>query len=224
MNMSRAAFRLMPLPAVMCGLLALSGCQLVGGAIENYKRDSTHMIEAEYTGLAGRSFAVVVVADRGMEMENPGLTDYLTRTITDRLANTANVPKAGAFAPSDQVLKYVYNNPSWPIKPRTALAADLGGVQRIVHVELSEFRLNEPGNSYEWDGVATARLSIIEVDGARPDDFAFERMISVKFPGKKGMGPNDMTRSTVSTALAYRLVDRTTWLLYNHEEPYYPEY
>ena len=65
---------------------------------------------------------------------------------------------------------------------------------------------------------------MIETDGFDPDEFAYEQDITMRFPDGSGFGPGDMDRSLVSSVLVSRFVDRATWLFYEHEEPYYPEY
>jgi len=210
--------------AVLIMLPLLAGCQLVGGMVENYRKDSTHKVEAEYIGLAGKSFAVVVQADRAIQGEHPGLVEFLSSRIADRLADPANSPAAAGFVSPADVASYQARNPSWAGKAPSELAKDLGGVSRLVMIEMIEYRLNEPGNPYEWDGVAAAIVSVVEVDSPAPDEPSFSRTMTVKFPGKKGFGPDQMSRQTVTSALAGRLVDRVSWLFYAHEEPYYPEY
>jgi hypothetical protein len=216
----------LPMLAVIA-LWTVPGCQIaaiIGGGIENYKQDSTHEIKAEYTGLEGKSFAVVVAADRMIQSEQPDLVRYLTVKMTERLANNTNVPRAGGFVPAEDVLRYLYANPGWNSKPMSDLAKALGGVERLVYVEVFEYQLHEPGNQYEWDGTASGTVGVVETDSALPDDFAFQRQVAVKFPDKKGMGPGDMTASAVTTVLSSRFIDRVTWLMYNHQEKYYPDY
>lgn len=210
--------------AALLPLGILAGCQAVGFMAESYKRDSTHEVKAEYTGLEGKTFAVVVTADRMIEADHPGIVDRMCAKMTERLSNAANLPRAGGFVPAPQVLRYLYDNPSWPARPLSELGKGLGGVDRLVYVELTEYRLHEPGNPYEWMGVASASVSVLELDGSTPDDFAFEKFLTVKFPDKKGVDPNQISADGMTSALSLRLVDRTTWLFYNHQEPYYPTY
>ncbi len=170
----------------------LPGCQIgaiVGGMVESYKQESTHEVKAEYTGLGGKDFAVVVSADRMIQAEQPDLVQYLTGKLTERLSANTNVPRPSGFVPAADVLRYIYAHPGWASRPMSDLAKDLGGVKRLVYVEMDEYRLHQPGNQYEWDGVASGTISVIEVDSALPDDFAFQRQINVKFPDKSGMGP-----------------------------------
>lgn len=211
----------------LCAVACAGGCNIVGifgGMAEAYKQQSTHEVKAEYAGLEGKSFAVVVAADRGIQAEQPDLVRYLTTKMTDRLADNKNVPRAGGFVPAEDVLTYTYQHPGWASKPMSELAKELGGVQRLVYIEIFEYRLREPGNQYEWDGAGGATVAVIETDSTVPEDYAFQKQITVTYPDKKGYGPADMTESAINTVLATRLIDRVTWLLYDHQEKYYPDY
>ncbi len=212
---------------LLCLLLTIAtlpGCALAGAMAESYQRTSTKPVLAEYTGLEGKSFAVVVSADRGIQAEHQQLVEYLASRLTERLSGPANVPTAGGFVPTQQVTQYQYRTPTWAAKPMDEVGKDLGGVQRIVLLELTEYRLNEPGNQYEWLGSATFSTTVFEVDGASPDEVAFTKIQTVDFPDQKGVAADTVDRRVITTALANRVVDRSSWLFYKHEEPYYPDY
>jgi hypothetical protein len=205
-------------------VLSTSGCQIPGFFIESYRRESTHEIKGEYRGLEGKDFAVVVTADRVIQAENPDLVGYLTYKVSEKLASSENVPRAGGFVPPEDVLRYTYAHPGWTSKPMSDLAKGLGGVKRIVYIEMFEYQLHEAGNQYEWEGVAAGNVSVVEIDSSTPNDFAFQRQVTVKYPDKKGYGPSEIAQSAVQTVLASRFVDRASWLMFDHQEPYYPEY
>lgn len=216
--------RLWALGVCTAGLFCIPGCELgllIGGMAQSYKETASHKVEAEYDGLSERSFAVVVAADRSIEADFPGLVAELTRRIDERLAGFAN---ASGHVPYVEVLGYLYNNPGWAAKSRTELAEALGNPQRIVYLDFTEFRLNDPGNAYLWEGVAAGSIGVFEIDGSIPDDYAFERGVRVKFPDKMGLGPNEYSREQVISVLLKRFVDRTTWLFYQHEEKITPDY
>lgn len=202
------------------------GCAIVGmgGAmIDSYRRQSTRTIEAEYLGLQGQRWAVVVSANRIIQSDYPQVVPYLSSKITERLLEQQDQLAATGYIPAETVLAFQYENPRWVAMPRGELARQLG-VDRLIMVELLEYRLHDPGNQYLWAGVATGTLGIIEADSPVPDEFAFERAIQVSFPDKSSFGPGDIPAQAVATALAGRFVDRTSWLFYRHEEPYYPKY
>jgi hypothetical protein len=195
----------------------LAGCAIAGVAAVAGKAISetgTRKVQAEYTGLAGKSFAVVVAADRTIQADTPGLVEFLTIKITQRLHDHA---AAAAFVPPADVLEYLFRNPAWTAKPLDELARDLG-VERLVYIDMYEYRLHEPGNAYEWDGVAAGRVAVVETESPL-GTYAFDRLVRVRFPGKAGFDRESLSRQVVNTGLAQRFIDRASWLFYTHEEP-----
>jgi hypothetical protein len=217
-----------PAAALLAALPLLGGCNVLGfaGAMaESYKRQSTHTVQPEYTGLTGKRYAVVVIADRYIQGEFPDIVAYVTAKTTAQLtdAKAQQHIAAQGVIPPDRLLTYLYEHPGWKARSRGELAKDLG-VDRLIVVELLEYKLNDPGNQYIWEGEATGTLGVCESDGPQPDEFAFEKPIKVAFPDKEGLGPNEIPRNAVATELARRFVDRCAWVFYPHEEPYYPKY
>ena len=213
--------------AILLAVMAnMAGCNIIapiGGLVENYKRQSTHAVPEEYRGLAGKRYAVLVIVDRIIQGDNPDIVPYLTTKITERLIQEQQLVGAAGVIPADRLLNYLYDHPRWLSMPRDQLAKELG-VERLIVVEVIEYRLTEPGNQYLWDGVAAGTVGVIEVDTSISDEFAFEKSVRVTFPDKQGYGPSDFSRPELTTALALRFLDRVTWPFYNHQEPYYPKY
>ncbi len=188
--------------------------------VESYKRSSTHEVKAEYLGLAGKTFAVVVSVDRVVLSERPELAGGLIVAISERLKENTT---AAGYVPPMRVIEFMSTNPRWAIMTPAELLKEFG-VDRLVYVEVLDFRLNEPGNRYLWDGLASATMGVLESESGLPDEYAFRRQVSVAFPDEKGVTPTDMTQSVVATRLQTRLVDRIVWVFYDHQEPYYPTY
>jgi len=207
----------------LVGLLVSTsgGCALVGGMAAVYQETSTKTVPAEFVGLEGKSFAVIVAADRSLQGEHPGLLEAVTVRMTERLAASTNLPRAGGFVPPADVLSFQYNNAGWEARPRAELMESLGKVDRLIFVDILDYRLHEPGNMYQWDGVAAGTISVI---GRGTETALFQRNVTVRFPGKAGIGPDDLNRTQVTSGLLSRFIDRSTWLFYSHEEPYKPEY
>lgn len=220
----RSCMRSAALAILVVSLCALTGCQLAGGMAEAYRRNSTHSVDAEYVGLADKSFALIASADRAIQSEHPQLVEETMRRAARALSNPANIPKPSGFVDAEEVIRYTYRTPSWAARDASKIAEDLGGVQRVIIVEILEYRLNEPGNTYEWAGIASGTVSVYEIDGNDPNSPAFTTTFNVDFPDNKGFGPDEIARSAVTTMLLTRMVDRTTWPFFKHEEPYYPEY
>jgi hypothetical protein len=207
-------------------MLPIQGCTALGfgGAmIESYRRNSTKAVEGEYKGLTGKNWAVVVSADRAIQGEYPDIVVFLTSKLTERLVSQQDQIGAAGFIPADAVLKYQYNSPRWVAMPRGELAKALK-VDRLIILELREYRLNEPGNQYLWAGLATGIVEVYESDSPAPDEPAFQKTIRVSFPDKDALGPGDIPRSAVATELGRRFMERSSWFFYKHQEPYYPKY
>jgi hypothetical protein len=203
--------------------LAMPGCWVplaVGGMVESYKESSTREVVAEYTGLDGKSFAVVVAADRYIQAQYPDLVPQLVARVSERLRAETG---ALGYVPPGIMINYMNQSPRWVALTYSELAEELG-VDRLVFVDVVEFRLNEPGNQFVWEGVAAATVGVAEMESFAPDEFSFRRELRVGFPDGKGFTSNDFDGEAVKLRLLNRITDRITWLFYNHEEPYYPDY
>jgi len=206
-------------------LAMLGGCWLpvaIGGMVESYRETSTHEVKAEYTGLQGKSFAVLVYTDRVLQGAFPQLPARIAHAVTNELARPERTGATG-FVPVLSILEFQLSRPDWTAWSYEQLGEEFG-VDRLIIVELYEYRLHEPGNRYIWDGLAAANVGIVELDSAYPNEFAFSKEVQVGFPDQTGLGPADFSAQQVSTTLDKRLVDRVSWIMYDHQEPYYPDY
>jgi len=204
---------------------SLSGCWLpvaIGGMAESYKRSSTKTIPAEYEGLDGKSFAVLVYTDRVLQGNHPQLPTRLSNAITTELAQPGRTGATGVV-PVVAIVEFQLTRPDWTTWTYEQLAEEFG-VDRLIVVELYEYRINEPGNAYLWDGLAAGRVGVVESDGALPGELAYSKDIQVHYPDSRGLGPTDMSARQVRGILERRFIDRVTWLFYEHKEPYYPDY
>lgn len=202
----------------LIALLSLSGCGTIGGIVgfvaANEQREGSHQVDAEYRGLREKSFAVLVAAPAVLQANRPALTAKVTMIVSDVLADQSG---ANGFVPGSRVITYQYNRPNWVAKPMGEVAKELG-VQRIVFIDINEYRLRDPGNQYIWEGVATALVGVYECDTTLPDDMAYQKRIEVKFPDGSGFTPTDIPEAAVNTELTRRLCDRAAWLFFTHEE------
>jgi len=212
--------------AILAGLavgtgIGLGGCivgSVIGGMAESYQRTGTTKFQADYPDLAGHSYAVVVHADRAIQGNEPGLVGRLTSRINDRIARNLMGTPGTAFIPSDRLLSVLYNNPQWPALPPSELGKLLG-VERLVWIDVAEYRLNEPGNQYIWEGVAAGRVSVYDVTAPLADDPVFDRTVQVTFPDSSGLMRTEIAEAAVTSELSKRFINRAGWLFYEHEEP-----
>lgn len=195
-------------------LTVMGGCQLFGFFADAYQREVPMSVAAEYKGLQDKTFGVVVAADRMIQADYPGVVSGLTVRISETLAEHAG---ASGYAQPDLLLAKLYERPGWQAMTLGELAEYLG-VDRLIYVDLYEFRLNDPGNRYIWQGVAAGRVSVIEVDSALPDEPVFEKSVRVTYPDADGYGEGEMSGSQVGTVLLMRFAERTAWTFYDHKE------
>lgn len=217
MRMPRQARTIAALTLAACAA-PMSGCQIIAFPFfiaKEIDRQGTHIEPAQYAGLQGKSVAVLVSADRSIQADFPGVVPELAVSIAERLREHVDI---SGYVPGRAMLTYQYENPSWSAKAYGELADDLG-VERLVVVDLREFRVNDPGNRYLYDGVADATIGVIEADGPYPDDIAHELFVNVTFPDAGGFGPEDFSRQQVTSVLIQRFLDRTTWPFYDAEVP-----
>lgn len=201
----------------------LTGCAFIGGAMESYYETSSHSVAAEYENMKGKNFAVIVTGDRVLQGSYPTLFPRISTRITERLIDPEHNVGASGVVPTVVLMEFQLTNPSWAAWGYQRLAEELG-VERLVIVEIFEYRLNEIGNQYLWDGLAAARVGVVEADGVLPNEFVFTKNIQVAYPSEKGVSQSDMTDAQVRAGLEQRFVDRVSWLFYEHDEPYRPDY
>ncbi|MBC7772392.1 MAG: hypothetical protein H7210_07855 [Pyrinomonadaceae bacterium] len=212
-------------PAPGAGLLlafglALGVCGALGGCVlapllRSSELEGSHQVEAKYSGLTGKSFAVIVSVDRMTQADFPELVAQLTTTISERLAKNCD---ASGWVPPETVLSMQAGNPRWSVMRLDELCKELQ-VQRLVFVDVTEFRLVEPGNSYLWKAVAAGKVGVVEADGAITDNFTFQEQVRAIFPlDERALGPAQLPANIVQLKLAKKFIDRAAWLFYTHEE------
>jgi len=206
-----------------CALAAVfaGGCDLAAVVASGIEENRRTKATAAYEGIEGRSFAVIVSVDPAAEAEIPGIGYQIQTRVTSMLAEHAG---ASGYVPAADVRRFQLENPGWPAMRRTELADRLGGVERLVLIEVYDFRLREPGNRYLWEGVASGTVGVVEADGSLPEETIFQNPVRVGFPDEMGYGQDDFGATVVSSALIKRFSDRAGWLFYDHIEPAGIEY
>lgn len=192
-----------------------AGCQAFGALAAGLERTGSKTVEPKYPGLAGKSYAVVVGADPSIQADFPQLVGQLTATITERLKEKVG---ASGYIPAESMLGFQSQHPRWSAMSQADLAKELG-VDRLIFVDVHEFRLTDPGNQYLWAGLASGSVGVWEADNPLADSAAFMESISVKYPTKEeGKGPREIPAANVQVVLAKRFIDRASWLFYTHDE------
>jgi len=193
----------------------LGGCQAVGFIADTAYRAGDHDVEAKYTGLEDKTFAVVVASDRAVQADYPEAVTIITTEVTRRLAQFAG---ASGMVTAEDVLKYQAQHPGWVTLSPVDLAKVLS-VDRLVYIDLQEYTLTDPGNPYLWSGRVSASIGVAESTSELGMETVFREFVKVKFPDNENTSPQQVPASTIQLALLKRFIDRTSWLFFDHEEP-----
>lgn len=188
----------------------------VSGQLERAKKIE---VLAEYEGLRHRSVAVVVQSDLSLLYEHPTVAPNVAANLAARIS--AEVEGARVLDPR-AVLQWQWQTPNWTSLPYGQIAEELG-VERVVVVDIHEYRLHPPGNSWLWDGVAGATVGIIERGGFEVDEFAQTYSVFEKFPDMEGVARDSANARQVETGLLTKFIQRVAWLFYDHLEDKYPQ-
>lgn len=210
--------RTLALAGLFLALLSTGGCAvgaLIGGMAASAERSGSKTVKTKYTGLMGKSFAVIVAADRSIQADHPEVVEVVTNEVTRRLVENSG---ATGVVPAPEVLRYQFQNPGWVARTPKELADEFG-VQRLVFIDLQEYSLTDPGNAYVWAGVAGGLVQVLEADSPVATEFAYKEAIRVRYPDESGMTPSNVPGETVRLELTRRLVRRASWLFYEHDEP-----
>lgn len=207
---------------ILATSMSLGGCaaaNLFGGLSQNYEYQKLIQVLPEYEGLENRTVAVVVAVDMQLLYEDPSLAAKIADGVSRRIAKDV----AGArLVPAGTVMAWQYRTPQWEAMPYGDIANQLN-VDRVVYLDLYEYRLNPPGSSYEWEGVAAANIGIVERGGIAADVFADEFHVLANFPREKYITRESTDRQTIEFGLLSEFIRRCAWLFHEHEEPKYPD-
>ncbi len=206
---------LLGLSAMQSGCIVANAVGALGAAEEVQKLVE---VNPRYTGLENHTVAVLVQADYATLYEYPGLATHVASGVTLRIARW--VPGVRVLDPN-VVLSWQYEKPQWNTLPYGEIAAQLN-VDRVVMIEILEYRLHPPGNRYLWDGNVVARVGIIERDGIDPDAFADTLEVLSSFPNLEGVTAEQATKTQIETGLLVDFVKRCAWLFHFHYEPKHP--
>jgi len=200
----------------------LSGCEaalLLGGMRQNYEYSKQIEVEPVYYGLENKTVAVIVQADQGTLYEHPGLELTLATGISARIQK--HVAGVRVVDPS-AINSWKFKTREWYSMPYGEIAEKLN-VDRLVFVDVYEYRLNPIGNRYLWDGVCAANVGIIERDGFDPDTFVDSFSVENRYPPISGVGRESAPRSKIEEGVMGPFVMKTAGLFHTHLVPKHPD-
>lgn len=211
---------LKPLAALTSLFLALAligtlGCEVIGAPFAAFDEDQgPQPVAAQYTGLIGQKVAVLVQTSETTQFRFPeskrAVTNAMTRSIAQNVEGVTVVP-------ADTALAYQKQNPYWPAVPPSRLLDGLG-VDRLIVVDVEEYRTQEPGNQYLWRGVIDALVAVYEAEAPDPDDKSFEQRVRAEWPEGTTVGLTEGDDATIQTAALAKFTTRGAGLFFDYEE------
>ena len=193
----------------------LPGCALVGAttyAIAGPTKTVT--VPAEYTGLEGKSVAVMIAGDEYLLYRYPKAQILLATNIAARIVE--NIDGVRMVNPQP-ITKFQKENPEWMTLPYGELIQRVQ-VDRIVLVDLGDYRLHDPGNRELWRAVIEGNIGVVEADSRDPDNYAYYKGVRATFPEDGGVGVLESDQETVELAVTTLFAQKVAKLFYTHDE------
>ena len=195
---------------------ALAGCQAIPWIAQGVAGDTPPPIHvtAEYRGMDNQRVAVLVDAAPETLYHYPLCQVEVASALSERIK--AHVPGV-SVADAKQVAEFQRRNAYWNTATYSELAEHLD-VNRLVLVDLQEYRSHEPGDRTVWQGVISADVRVAETDGPNPDDAAYGTVVEAHYPPSESVGMLDADDKTIRLAtldlFAWSVVNR----FHDHEE------
>lgn len=196
-------------------LMLMTAVYGLGIGCESLPGEKKKMIDvpAEYLGLADQRVAVMVAADGYMLSAYPDAPLHLCQALTSRIAG--HVPGVTTTVP-DQVIRFQKNNPYW-LNLRYGELAKKMDVDKIVLIDLVEYRTHEPGNAYIWQGLVTANIGVIDAHAQDPDNFVYYNTVQVRFPEESSIGVVDADDESIQLGMVFLFIKTAGGLFYDHQ-------
>lgn len=196
------------------GLIA--GCQAAGYVAHAVAGGDPPPVNvtAEYTGLDNRMVAVIVAADPSLMYQHASAQHEIGTAVSYAIADC--VPGVKVVDPADMTA-FRNANPYWTTAPYGELIEKLG-VERLVVVDLHEFRLNEPGNSVMFRGVINGTVEVVEAESADPDTPVYSQLVTAAFPPNRPHGVPEANPATIRKGAVDLFAMATAWKFCDHKE------
>ena len=144
-------------------------------------RDALRIQRVVLEGAELLRVAVVVSTYDHTQFNHPEARGLITNEIVRRIV--ANVPGARVSDPKE-VLAWQEQNAYWAARPPSMLVRQLD-VDRLVLVEIGEYRTHEPGDRHVLRGVISATVNIASADAADADNFDASFTKNVMYPTER---------------------------------------
>lgn len=196
---------------LLVGMLAIfGGCQ----GTRSLNQEVTD-VKAQYLGLANRSVAVVVSMSDFAQFKYPKAKQMIAEEMARRIQE--NVPGVALMSPR-AIIAWQEENAYWATRPPSMLIKQLK-VDRLVLVEIGEYRTHEPGDKHVLRGVVSASVNIVEAEAEDPDNFggSFTKNVMYPEPGESKIGRVGDDEALIEARTQIRFCETAAGLFYDHQ-------
>jgi hypothetical protein len=209
--------------ALPASLLALAGCDQLGGIGGVIAHSIPKHVDAAYKGMANQTVIVMVWMDRGMRADHPDLQLDIAAGLQGKLIDVAKTQKPDLLKGTEfpvmaqTVVRYQEDHPEIEFEPITTTASKFNGT-RLIYVEIRDFATHA-GAPELFRGSMKGDLKVVEMkDGVAKIAF-HEEGIEVLYPKDT---PNDgLPIGTEADTTQHTVDDFTTEVakrFYPHDE------
>lgn len=200
------------------GVIALLGVWLlvaVGCGPERSVTEKVIDVKGQYKDLSNRSVAVVVSMSDYAQFNHPAAKAKITGEIAGRIQ--ANVPGVTLTNP-EEILAWQRENPYWATRPPSMMIQQLK-VERLILVEIGEYRTHEPGDKHVLRGIISASINVVEAEAEDPDNFgaSFTQNVMYPEPGESKIGRIGVDEASIETLTQVRFCKGAAGLFYDHQ-------
>ncbi|MFK7788130.1 MAG: hypothetical protein AB8C95_01385 [Phycisphaeraceae bacterium] len=199
------------------GMVALLGVWLVVAGCGPARSVTEKVIDVkgQYMDLPNRSVAVVVSMSDYAEFNHPTAKTTITEEMVRRIQT--NVPGVTLTSPK-QILQWQRDNPYWATRPPSMMIKQLK-VDRLILVEIGEYRTHEPGDKYVLRGIISASVNIVEAEAEDPDNFgaSFTQNVMYPEPNESKIGRVGSDEALIEARTQIRFCETAAGLFYDHQ-------
>ena len=169
---------------LLAAAVGTSGCGWLAGA---YEKTHGRQVLGEYKGLANRSVAIVVYSREDLINEYPSANREISEFLKVELIKA--VPTIRLVDPQ-VVIEWQNNTLGWDRMSEQEVAQHFG-VERVIWIELVEYRTKEKGIEGLVQGHIDTNVRVVETGAVDPDSPVWRKDVGVEWPPD---GPVDMMR------------------------------
>ena len=204
-NISRALLG----TALLCSPMILSGCWLFMASQEV----SGKKIDAQYSGLADKSVAIVIYSDQATTNEFPAAREEISAFVSARFRE--HLPTARLVDYHD-VMNWQDDTLNWFALPEKDIGKHFS-VDRVLYIELLDYSVSMSRGYGDLQGHLRANCKVFETDTPTPTP-AWTGLIDINYPKDR---PTDVDQSSPESVRARTLqefAEAVVSKFYDHHE------